>query len=90
MEVIVKRPTDFSFPSGHTIASFEFAVAILLRRPKIGIAALVLAVLISFSRLYLYLHYPTDVFTSVILGSLFGFLGVKIADYIYVKLNVLE
>ena len=71
---LIKRPTDFSFPSGHTAASFEAAVVLMLRdRKRFGWAALVLAVLIAFSRLYLYVHYPSDVFASILLGTLIAF-----------------
>lgn len=63
---------DFSFPSGHTIASFEASVALLMYNKKLGIPALILAILVSFSRLYLYVHYPTDVLVSVVLGTLFA------------------
>lgn len=66
---------DFSFPSGHTIASFEASVVLLLNSKKLGIPAFILAILISFSRMYLYVHYPTDVIASVILGSLFAILA---------------
>lgn len=71
---------DWSFPSGHTSASFAAAVAIWLWNKKEGAAALVLATLISLSRLYLTVHYPTDVAVSVILGSLYG-----AAAYFFVK-----
>ena len=77
---------DFSFPSGHTIASFEAAVVILLNNKKLGIAAMILACLIAFSRLYLYVHYPTDVICSVILGTAFAFLGNFLAGKIMGKL----
>ena len=77
---------DFSFPSGHTIASFEGAVVILLNNKKLGIAAVILAVLIAFSRLYLYVHYPTDVIVSIILGTAFAFLGNYLAKKVYDKL----
>ena len=77
---------DFSFPSGHTIASFEAAVVILLNNKKLGIAAMILACLIAFSRLYLYVHYPTDVICSVILGTVFAFLGNFLAGKIMNKL----
>ena len=73
---------DFSFPSGHTIASFEAAVVIFLNNKKLGIAAMILACLIAFSRLYLYVHYPTDVICSVILGTAFAFLGNFLAGKI--------
>lgn len=73
--LLIERQHDFSFPSGHTIASFEAATVLMLHNKKLGIPALILACLIAFSRLYLYVHYPTDVITSVILGTAFGFLG---------------
>ena len=75
IELLVATPHDFSFPSGHTIASFEAAVALTVHNKKLGIPALVLAVLIAFSRMYLYVHYPTDVLASVVLGTAFAFLG---------------
>ena len=73
--LLVSTPSDFSFPSGHTIASFEAAIALLIHNRKLGIPATVLACLIAFSRLYLYVHYPTDVFVSVLLGSALAILG---------------
>ena len=66
--LLIEAPTDFSFPSGHTIASVEATAVLLLHDKRIGIPASILACLIAFSRLYLYVHYPTDVLTSVVLG----------------------
>ena len=77
---------DFSFPSGHTIASFEAAVVILLGNKKLGIPAMILACLIAFSRLYLYVHYPTDVIVSVILGSILALIGWYLAQKVMEKL----
>ena len=82
IDLLVKRSHDFSFPSGHTIASFEAAVVLLLNSPVMGIPAMILAVLVSFSRLYLYVHYPTDVLVSVVLGTLFALIGNFIAKRI--------
>lgn len=75
IELLVATPHDCSFPSGHTIASFEAAVALTVHNRKLGIPAMVLAVLIAFSRMYLYVHYPTDVLASVILGTAIAFLS---------------
>ncbi len=75
IQLLVAAPHDFSFPSGHTLASFEAATVLLIHDKRLGIPAMVLAVLISFSRLYLYVHYPTDVLFSVFLGIGFAFLG---------------
>lgn len=68
INLLIEKQHDFSFPSGHTIATFEAATAIFLNHKKLGTVCLVLASIIAFSRLYLYIHYPTDVFTSIILG----------------------
>ncbi len=76
--LLVDRMHDYSFPSGHTIASFEACTALMLHDKKLGIPATVLAVLIAFSRLYLYVHYPTDVIFSVFAGILFGVLATWI------------
>ena len=73
--LLIEAQHDFSFPSGHTIASFEAATVLMICNRKMGIPAMVLAVLIAFSRLYLYVHYPTDVLASVVLGIGIAFLG---------------
>ena len=77
---------DFSFPSGHTIASFEACTVLMLGDTKLGIPATVLAFLIAFSRLYLYVHYPTDVLTSMVLGTALGILGYHLAQKCDLKL----
>lgn len=61
-------PPDPSFPSGHTAASFASAAVLWLRRSAFFWPALVLAVLIAFSRLYLFVHFPTDVMAGILLG----------------------
>ena len=88
--LLIERQHDFSFPSGHTIASFEAAGVIVLNNKKWGAAALVLACLIAFSRLYLYVHYPTDVLASIVLGFGLAMLGNLLAHRIphrYLGLN---
>ena len=78
-ELLVELPHDFSFPSGHTIASFEAATVLLLNSPAMGIPAMILAIAIAFSRMYLYVHYPTDVIFSIFAGILFAILGNLLA-----------
>lgn len=85
-KLLVETPHDFSFPSGHTIASFEAATVLLKNSKKMGIPAMILAILIAFSRMYLYVHYPTDVLASVILGVAFAFIGDWMAGKVAPKL----
>lgn len=86
IQLLTERMHDFSFPSGHTIASFEAATVLLKNSKKMGIPAMILAVLIAFSRLYLYVHYPTDVIFSVFAGILFAFIGDALAAKVAPKL----
>lgn len=76
----VKRPQDFSFPSGHTAAAFASVSAMYFSRCKWWPAAAVLAALIAFSRLYLYLHFPSDILAGILLGILTGWLGSFLFD----------
>ena len=80
--LLISAQHDFSFPSGHTIASFEACTVLMLSDKRLGIPATILAILIAFSRLYLYVHYPTDVIFSLLAGTLFGILGYTIAQHI--------
>ena len=74
---------DYSFPSGHSSASFAAATAIFMWRKKEGTAALILAALIAISRLYLTVHYPTDVLVGTVTGIIYG-----IAAYFIVKMLI--
>ena len=77
-------PDDSSFPSGHTAASFAVSIVLLLKTKKrFGIPALVLAVLIGLSRLYLGVHYPSDVLGGVVSGSLCAVLGLFTGPFVH-------
>ena len=79
IQLLVKRPWDYSFPSGHTAASFASVTALYLAgEKKLWKLALALGCVIAFSRMYLYVHYPTDILGGVIIGILSGVLGYKI------------
>ena len=78
--LLIAAPHDFSFPSGHTIASVEAAAVLCLHRRAYAIPACILAALIAFSRLYLYVHYPTDVLASLALG-----IGIAFAANFFVN-----
>ena len=84
----IRPPDTFSFPSGHTGSSVGAAVALWIGNHKWGTAAIVLALLISFSRLYLCVHYPTDVLVSILLGILYGVAGQWLAKKIMEKVQM--
>ena len=71
-ELIIKRPEDFSFPSMHTATAFSVAVVIFMRERRWGIPALILASLIALSRVYLFVHYTTDILAGAIFGTAFA------------------
>ena len=69
LTVLVGKPDDWSFPSGHTTNSFAAAWVMFTMLPrKYGVPALILAILIAFSRMYVGVHYPTDILGGVIVG----------------------
>ena len=63
-KLLIKQPWDYSFPSGHTLASFAAATVFFYMNPDVGAIALIYAALIALSRLYLRVHFFTDVFFS--------------------------
>ena len=87
VQLLVGIPDDFSFPSGHSNASFAVATAIFTRNKKLGIPALVLAALIAISRLYVFVHWPTDVLVGSLIGICGGITSFFIVNFIYKKLN---
>lgn len=83
IESVVSHLSDYSFPSGHSLCCFEAATALAMNRTRWAIPAYVGAVLVAVSRLFLFVHYPTDVICGALLGVLFGVLGSLAAGAIY-------
>lgn len=68
IDLLINAPRSYSFPSGHAASSFATATAVFLGDKKLGIVALIIAALIAFSRLYFFVHYPSDVIAGAIEG----------------------
>lgn len=81
IQMITDKPSGYSFPSSHTSSSFAASTVLFLNNKKIGGYALAFALLVAFSRLYLFVHFPTDVLAGMAIGILFAI----ITYYIYVK-----
>ncbi len=81
--MLVEALNDYSFPSGHTVAAFEAATVMVIRNRIAGIIFTVLAVFIAFSRLYLYVHYPTDILAGIVIGVISGIVSCTIVNAIY-------
>ena len=85
--LIVKKPSSFSCPSVHTYLAFSSAMAIFCHYRKAGIATFVFAALVGFSRMYFFLHYPTDVLFGAVLGVVTAWLTYTVLDKLIWKRN---
>ncbi len=84
-EQIINKPRFYSFPSGHTTASFAFVATALVRcQPAVCLPIIVLAFTISFSRIYLRVHYLTDVVCGMLLGLTSGFVASALFNYLFI------
>jgi undecaprenyl-diphosphatase len=84
---LIEAQSDYSFPSGHSASSFAAAIILYKTLPKkYGILALVLAFLIAISRLYVGVHYPTDVLFGILSGTLIALFTIKIFNKYKIKL----
>ncbi len=80
---LVDRLTSYSFPSGHTSSAFAAAMAVLWYDRKIGIPTMIFAALMGFSRIYVEVHYCTDVLAGAVVGIIYALIGVLIVKLVY-------
>lgn len=101
VHVLLSRNTDPSFPSDHAAAAFAIATIAILVRPRLGVAAVVLACLVAYSRVYVGAHYPGDVVGGALVGVVVGIVLLRlfevvprrlteVADFILVRLRLLR
>ncbi|WP_297631216.1 phosphatase PAP2 family protein [uncultured Clostridium sp.] len=93
IQLLIKKPLDYSFPSGHTSISFAFVFVVIKEKLKIKkinlyIPALILGILIAFSRLYLYVHFPTDILGGILVGYVCSIIAFKISKILFKKINI--
>ncbi len=87
LDILIPTLSDFSFPSGHTTVAFATAMVLSHYHKSLSWIFWILATLIGFSRLYLYVHFPTDVLFGVMLGIVCGLVGIKLCNSIYPRLD---
>ena len=80
---LVYKPSSYSFPSGHTASAFAAATALIRHSRKWGIPTMIFAAIMGFSRIYVQVHYCTDVFGGIIAGAICGLIAVLIVKFLF-------
>ncbi|MBQ2904560.1 MAG: phosphatase PAP2 family protein [Clostridia bacterium] len=80
---LVYKPSSYSFPSGHTASAFAAATALLWHSRKWGVPTVIFAAIMGFSRIYVQVHYCTDVFGGIIAGAICGLIAVFIVKFLF-------
>lgn len=73
--LLIANPKDFSFPSGHAMSSFAAATALFMWNRRAGVFAILMAVVMAATRMYFYVHYPTDILAGMLIGIFLGILA---------------
>jgi len=82
LSLLIPKPRDYSFPSGHTMSSFAAALIILYSNHIWGIFAVSLALCIGFSRIYLLVHYASDVVAGMVIGVIISIVTIKLFEFL--------
>ncbi len=88
--MVIDVPKSFSFPSGHTLTSAVAATVITASNRKLGYIAIPLATLIAFSRIYLFVHFPSDILMGALIGTGVGLFVVFGGNWLFKRFPVLQ
>lgn len=80
IEMLIAIPRDYSFPSGHTLSAVAAAVTVYHFDKKLSVPFCIFAVMTAFSRLYLYVHFPTDVIVGAVVGAATAYFVCILSD----------
>ena len=90
-DMLIANPQDFSFPSGHTMSSFIAATILFYYDKRLGVPSFGVALLIAFSRMYLYVHFPTDIIGGAMLGVGIAIMTVSLTNrYIFDRTKTVQ
>ena len=87
VDLLIAMPADASFPSGHTAAAFAVVCALKTAGSPLWKPVAVIAVLMALSRLYLYVHWPSDILGGIVVGAVAGWMGAQLAKELFTRLN---
>lgn len=87
IELLISRPSSYSCPSTHSALAMAMATSVYYFNKKFGIAAFVVSLIIGFSRMYLFVHFPTDVLLGYLIGIVAGIVAGKVVEIIAKKVN---
>ena len=85
---MIKQPSDYSFPSGHTLASFNCALCLFYNKKGWGSLALFGAAMIAFSRMFVFVHYPTDIIGGIVLAVVTSLVSFYVTKALFARYNV--
>ena len=82
---MIARPSSWSFPSGHTSSGFAAvtALAITTKKARFAVPGYILAAIIAFTRIYVHVHYCTDILGGIAVGLIYGVLGYLLGSAVY-------
>ena len=87
-DLLIKQPSDYSFPSGHTLASFNCALCLFYNKKGWGSLALFGAAMIAFSRMFVFVHYPTDIIGGIVLAVVTSLVSFYVTKALFARYNV--